>query len=516
MTNASGQDDLLAIDVDAEIRKLGGLRLRSAAEQVVELVRFVASQGASRIDIELHRREFSIAATGVPFNEELTTHLCTAAEPRLSQEIRHDAVVALERGGALGLLATFAPGTTGVSIVWTGHRNGQQVELTPGRSPKVSSAASGEDRLSLVVRGPRLRTAEQAATVARYCRFSSAPIYIGGVRVSRGLHLDGCLFAQEVLAGASRAIIGLPWRGDLCRIVRLSHGIQLEETFKAPQRGLLFHAVVDDSSNDGNLLEELRRCSRQLFAELSDVFDALGQEARDRAFELLIDRAEKSGQERLLEDVAGFARLGGGLLTLRAVVRLAARGSVYAVGRGDDPRRFSSVGRVVLLVDDRQRRYLETHFGVPLLAPPPRANRSTVPMSARARWSALAFRLGRVRPSSGSVAVLPDAALTPNERSFIVVLSTLVEGMSSAAGGSSGVHLGFADIEAPTLVRQEEVGRKVWVMARRNGLVLRLVEAVTEDPSLAYPALAALESAARDGREAVYDILDRVLLDLSG
>jgi hypothetical protein len=501
----SQPNDILAIDVDAEIRKLGSLRLRSAAEQVVELVRFVCSAGANRVDIQIRRRHFIVKAAGVPFDTTLVGQLVTVADTRLSQEQRHGAVVALERGDALGLLAAFAPGTSSVTIEWTERDGGRSIELVHGRPPAVSMA-SGAEALSFTLHGPKLKGKDHQAAIARACRFASVPIFLDGKRVNRGLHLEDCLLSQQTFAGSSPAIIGLPWRGELCRIVRLSHGILSDEALRTPQRGLLFHAVVDEKRAAEDLEEMLRRACRRLYSEMSDEFSNLSEEARRRAFDLLIERAEKSGQERLLEDVAGFIRLGGEPLNLKAIVELALRGGVYAIGRGDDPKRFSSVGHVVLIVDDKQRLFLERHLDTHLPAPPPQARWLCVPIRLGARLSAWRLRFAP-HGSSKRLKMIPESQLSSFERLFCERLWPLMAFMARGTSGRGASILHFAAISSPPVSRIEAEGGALWILARNHRLIGTLVRGVAADPNLAYPALAALESLARDGHEAVYDVL---------
>jgi hypothetical protein len=510
MMNDAVQNDILAIDVDAEIRKLGGLRLRSPAEQVVELVRFACFLGASRLDIDLKRRGFLLVATGTTLDPAIVERLVTAADSRLSQQQRHEAVVELEQKGALGLLAAFAPGTAGVKIEWTGDQEGHLLELRTGRPP-IASKASGPNRLRLDVRGPRLASPEHRAAVIRSCRFSSIPIFVNGERVSQGIHLEGCAFAQETYIGSSRAVVGLPWRGELCRIIRLTHGILAEEWFRTCQRGLLFHAVIDEAKGSKNVVDDLRRRARQLYLETTDAFESLGEEARRRVFQLLLERSEKSGMEILIEDIPGFVRLGGGPLTLRAIAKLATRGGIYALGRGDDPKKFSSVGRVVLIVDEKQRLFLERHLDTTLPAPPPHTGRLAVPWKLSSRMSALLLRLDP-RASKAPPEAVSHERLSLSEKTFCERVAPLLGSLASYASAPTASLIRFVEVSGPAVRRMQTEDGLTWFLARRHRIIGSLVRGVAADRNLAYPALAAMESLVRDGHEEVYDLLDIISL----
>lgn len=510
MTHDAVQDDILAIDVDAEIRKLGGHRLRSPAEQVVELARFGCFLGANRLEIELKRRGFLVIATGTRLDPTIVEGLVTAADSRLSQQQRHQAVVELEQKGALGLLAAFAPGTTGVTLEWTGEHEGHLLELSTGQPPIVSKA-SGPDRLRLDVRGPRLAGSEHRAAVIRSCRFSSIPIFVNGERVSQGMHLEGCAFAQETYIGGSRAVVGLPWRGELCRIIRLTHGILTEELIRTCQRGLLFHAVVDEAKGSQNVVDDLRRRARQLYLETADSFESLSEQARRRVFQLLLERSEKSGMEILIEDIPGFVRLGGGPLTLRTIARLATRGGIYALGRGDDPKKFSSVGRVVLIIDEKQRLYLERHLDTTLPAPPPHTGRLAVPWRLSSRLSALRLRLD-LRASKALPEAIAHERLSVSEKTFCERLAPLVGSLASYASAPTASLIRFVEVSRPAVRRMQTEDGVTWFLARRHRIIVSLVAGVAADRNLAYPALAAMESLVRDGHEEVYDLLDIISL----
>jgi hypothetical protein len=499
----SAPSDLFDIDVAAEIRKLAGRRFRTPGDWAVELVRHVASLQPATIEVEVSRGRLRVSHDGDGLMGAALKRLAAVFDPRRSDAVRHEALVALEREHGLGLLAPFAVERARVRIEGLVDGRPRGLEFRPGRPPRAVVCARAEG-FAITVRGAGRRPAIEKRLLREAGRHSLRPIFVNGERVNQGLALEGCLVQVDLQNPRLQAAVGLPLDSDLTRITRLRHGILLEEVVRASVNGMVFHAVADEKTDDLDATwNTLRRAARKLYETLSRRLPEMNAEFRPRAVRLLLDRFVHTREASLLLGAPLFPRLGGKVpLDLESVRRLAATGRVQALAPDESARGFDVEDREVLRISGYERRFLERELATPLAAPPRRAEGLRLG-SGPAR---VLRERGRVLTrilSGGPGRPLPDKALDPAELRFIEVLRAEVRSgaFSLADDLDDPFHIGvrFADGQRRPWVRVARAdGRIEFRVARGHPLVERCVAAAADDPSWIYPALVLLAEG-RDG-----------------
>ena len=133
-------DQLLDIDVDAELRKLCERSFRSPQHYPVELVRSALARGARRVLVEIKRDRVVVDDDGEGLRRAQRDALSVLLDRRASASARQAAVPELERPVGLGLLASLAPAPRLVIIESAGgdgalcHDSPALLPVDPGRS----------------------------------------------------------------------------------------------------------------------------------------------------------------------------------------------------------------------------------------------------------------------------------------------------------------------------------------------------------------------------------------------
>jgi hypothetical protein len=495
--------DLFDIDVAAEIRKLAGRRFRTPGDHAVELVRHMASLRPPEIRVRVSRRSFSVAHDGEGLVGATVKRLAAVFDPRRADADRHEALVALERELGLGLLAPFAVERARVRLEGLVDGRPRGLELRLGHPPKAVPSGRAEGFV-ITVRGAGRRPALEKRLLREACRHSLRPIFLNGERINRGLLLENTLLHVDLQNPRLQAVVGLPLESDLVRISRLRHGVLVEELVRAPANGMVFHAIVDERTDDLDATwNTLRRAARKLYENLPRRYPELSGRQRERAARLLLDRFVHTREAGLLLGVPLFARLGGkAALDLESLRRLAAETRVHALAPDESSRGFDVDGREVLRIGGQERRFLERELARSLTAPPRRPDaiglQGSLARFFRDRWRAVTRALG-----GGPGRPVPDRELSPPELAFLEALRAEVRSGAFSLGEDLGspFHIGvrFARDQRRPLVRVErDDGRTEFRVARGHPLVERCVEAVDDDPSWVYPVLLLLAEG-RDG-----------------
>jgi hypothetical protein len=509
-------EGLLRIDVAAEVRKLTARRLKSPGEYAVELVRYAAANRALRVDVEVSSRRFVLTHDGNGPAGDAIGQLIAMFDELRSDAERHQALVALEDEHGLALLAPFSVGAPRVRIGGTVNGRQRAVEFAPGKSPRRIPPFD-DAPFAIVVRGRQRDPAAERRLLAEACRHSMIPVRVNGRRINRGLKLDDCLVQVDLRNPRLHGVVGLPNRSDLTRIARLKNGVRFEELVRPRINGLVFHAVVDERDDDLDATwQTLRRAARRLYARAARHFVELGEDGRERALELLLDRYGHTRDEELLAGVPAFARVGGPPANLDQVRRLAEGRQLYAIDRSERARAYEVDDREVLRLDARQRRFLERELRVTLNAPPPRISAGGLGEALKIGWRGLRRWLTDLF-GGGPGAPVKDRTLDPSERNLLELVRAEVRSGAFALLGETrpfGIRVRFAERQRRPWVKvPRKDGRSEYRLAREHPVIEQMIEAVEDDPSYIYPALIQLtdgHDGYADAREpAQAAILDR-------
>ncbi|MCP4680006.1 MAG: hypothetical protein GY854_31845 [Deltaproteobacteria bacterium] len=486
-------NDLFAIDVDAEIRKLVERRFKVSGEAVAELVSFAASLGPKRIEILLGRRQLKICCPEATLDDALLDRLILIFDPARAKTERHLAMVELEKRYGLEFLAAFAGQPSRVAIEWTAGDRVRGIAFSPGSSPRAYTPSRSKGVI-ITVSGPRGGLKKEKRVIERHCRYADVPVYLNRTEVSGGLNLDDCLIQESFARPGARGVIGVPSEGDLLRITRLVSGVVKEEVVLPSRGGFVVNVAVETNRKLSTITDILNDMGSRLYAKLAASYNDRG-DVRGRILELLFDRWGHRGGEQLLHGVKAFPQADGPPLDLDAVREAAKEGPIYAIDR-DTPSAAYEIGdRPVLLLDRHQRRFLDHDLRIPLVTPPQRARFSTLRTRLGSRLRSAVEQVGHLL-GGGPAQPIPDDQLDSKERAFLDAARSEIS--------SGGFVLDREDNRDPDEICMATGGKRPWILvrdhdgqdvlriARTHRIVKGMVAAFDRDPSYLYPALVAL------------------------
>lgn len=487
---ADGLDvgELLTIDVGAEVRKLSQAQLEGSWQIPSELVRRALAGGAARVAVRVGRGTFEVEDDGAPIAEELLASLARVLDRASAPAARHEALIALERAGALPVLAIGGLGGAKLRVKVEGASGTIAFDAAAGGRAARGAGRAGLTRIEVV--SPDLDAARTRASLAASCRFAPVAITVDGRPLARG-------FADSVLdAGIAAPLAGrvsLP-RADAqnATVWLLANGV-VAAHLSSP--GVPPHEAAVEA---GALLRGTDRSASALREAVEPLLPALADAA---AAELLreaacapVPAASRAPLRRLVLEVArarGAAlaparalrvfttvdargdALDGSLEELEVATRTGG-GAIPALFPGQDPRGFLFDARAWVL-DATERARLAKLFAIAFRPPPPRPRSGG--LSARMRTMIAALR----RAASGLGWTLTFAKpiaendLTAGERNLI------------AAMNDAGVAARFLAGDGPARVSAGALH-----LPRANTVVADAVRAVAKDRGAVYPALLAL------------------------
>jgi hypothetical protein len=455
-------DELLTIDIAAELRKLATATLEGPWQAPAELVRRALLAGARHVSVDLGD-PLVVRDDGEPLSEDRCRQLETVLDARRPEAERHRALVALEEDP--GLLAVAA--------------------LRPRRVRFEEGLAGGT---TVVVEGATLDASAARRWLQTCTRFSTAEVVVDGIPAPRGFGdpllesalpppLVGrlALTAGEesahvwlLLGGVVTAHLTLPDAPafeaavEMDALVSSRTPAALREAVAPHLPALTDHAMgfLLEAAVRGRDEERRRHARLQLLAaaRLKLRFDEivraplyralLGPDGREERLLCLLDL--QGGKPRPCldprDDPAAFLLPPGPVLLIEAEER----------------------GRLSELLDIRFRPLAPRRLGRGLGA---RLRRAFLGWVERARDVASRLR----HPGAGRP--LPEAALSSVERSLLLALRAALP----------GARLYLTDgVGRPRRVKSG------WRVPRRSDDVARAARLVARDPSWAYPAALAL------------------------
>ncbi|MCP4606177.1 MAG: hypothetical protein GY847_37635 [Proteobacteria bacterium] len=507
--------DLFSIDVDSEIRKLCNRRFRAKGESILELVSFGMGLDPEQIDIEIGRYRLVVHCRGVVMDNSIPEWLASIFNPSRSEDLRHKALVELEREHGLGLLAAFAEQPSKVILEWVASGRCRGIVFKAGRPPQ-SFDPNRPDGLKIVITRRRHFLKKEIHLIEKSCRYATVPMRLNSRQVNTKLHLDNCLIQKKLKAAGTRGAVGVPKEGDLLRITLLKRGVVREEVVRPALNGLVLSAVVEDRNDDiGNIVNELQNEGIKLYAKLAANYDDLSENTKQRVLDLLFDHCRYSGNKQLLCGVHAFLQVNGPPLDLPGVLEAAGRGVLYAIDMDARLNAYEISGRPVLMIDQRQRKFLGQEPRLELTTPPRRACRAgfkiriSTQLRSAGEWIS---RFSNRRPGRP----IPDEQLDPEERAFIEAVRTeiasgafLVEDFERSTDKSVSMVSGR---QCPWIRKRSHSGSDVYCIARSHTLVKAMVAKFAESPLYLYPTLVSLTQG-HDGSAANRKATHQAIID---
>ena len=451
MSDAVDLRALLAIDIEAELRKLATAQLQGPWQLPAELVRRAVAAGARTIDVELRRSGVRICDDGAPIAPELLHALADLLDTTAPAERRHQSLLTLETAGALALLALPALGPARIEITSHGEGRTRTLVCSKNARPVVAeqaAAAGGARNTEVVVRGAELDAGRARTYLADVCRFAPARVRVDGAPVRDGL---AAFLARSPLALPHlhlRGTVALAHRGEPARIWLLVHGVVT--THVGVARAPCFEAVIElaDKVAAGELnalataadlreavspaLEAVVDAAVQLMLATGAQTAALPASSQARVLQLLLQalRTRRRPAEVLALPIvpALWGRDDRRLVPIEALSRLARPEPAFALSPEQDPEDFALPGPPVLILGTAERGTLGELLGLRFRSPPPRGI-AHLPVSARLGrgWSRFWRAFGAARRP------VPESALSPAERDFLAAIVVAVRGGTGTA-----------------------------------------------------------------------------------
>ncbi len=495
------RDDLFAIDIDAEIRKLSKRLFKEEGEHFVELIRFAASLGPDQIDVALNRRGLVIQSKGAHPGEALIDKMSMVFDETRSDDRRHRALVAIEKSYGLGILAAFAGQPQKVMLTWTDSGQPKGIEIVEGQKPRRVTSAP-KNRFEIAITSRIRNHKKMRRLIERRCRYSPIPICVNNTPLLGELHLDECIIQVALKNDRMHGVVGLPFHKDVQHITRLSHGIVNEKVVYPAWRGLVLSAIVEEQDQDFQATKAtLKRAVERLLKRLKERYENFPGSTQERILELLFERYKNTGDESLLSDVHAFLTVDGPPLDLVKIKEIAKGGSILAIDL-DSPIDAYEIGdKPVLRLSGHNRQFLNDVGRIRLVPPPSRICRKKLrdglgaQIRDAAKW--ISNLLGSV-PGQPISKNLLDA----NEVAFLDALKANIEPMGStpAKGDeqSSCEAVDMTERQRSPWVRLQRKGKPAtYRLARSHPKIRAMMDAFQSNPLTIYPALALIT----DGQE---------------
>jgi len=389
-------DDLLAIDVAAEVATLCGAQIQGPWQVPAELVRLANARGVARVEIDRVRGGFSFRFDGALADPEELSDLSRVFDVEAPRMRRQAAIARVEAAGLSALLwATGLPGAR-LSLVVQNGGGSSRMEVRGARvALGIDEAGTGPPLTTLTWRCRGLGSRRAIAWLRTALRFIPIPVEICNRPIERGFP-DG-LYRMRItdpLPGE----LALTSSGDAPTLWLLEHGVL---SARAVVPGFpAFSAAVEMSgrASSGSSADDLRAAANPFLEGLID--EAV------RMMLLLVDRLPSV-------DEAIRSRLT--ILLLRSA----------ALGR----RREQVLGSPVVCVREASRRRMEA------------------PAAVAARAADLGGVVA-VDPGTGDESELEDLVIeaTTEERSLLTEL--LAIRIEDPGGGRRTLRFGPAVVNA--------------------------------------------------------------------
>ena len=215
-------DNLLTVDVDAELRKVTSAQLQGPWQIATELIRIAIRGGAHSISVNCRRRCLEIQAQGFALDQHSIHLLAKLIDENFPIHQRHQALVELERNEKFALLALAGLDTQRIEI-YSSSGEGIQLRVCEKSNVTVQAATSRLERLtSFTINFRKIQNSKIEWTIRESCRFCQIPIQFNGRPIEQGL---SDVIIETSLQDPFAGILGIPYKGESSRIWLLQNGV---------------------------------------------------------------------------------------------------------------------------------------------------------------------------------------------------------------------------------------------------------------------------------------------------
>lgn len=483
-------DELLSIDVDAEVRKLSARQFGQAHEVTIELARLLVRAGARQLDVVTSRRGVRLVAPGAVVSAAMLETLAQIFDGSVAPARRHELVVAWEaEHGTAWLAAMGADETVLASVSAVGT---VELRRRRGESPSLRLDASrrGTPAVSIHSKRATERDVERHG-VAQAARFARLPISVDGERVSRGAHAEDCFLAVELAAPGLAGVVGLPRDERHGRTIEVvDELVQRERLFHSPQGFVhvaLAYTTQATPARDELLCSSIRAARDRLYERLATTAGAWPERELASAKDLLSIVALRTGEPRWLRRTALFVDAEGARATLDEVGASAKAGAVLYVDPSDAERAPANDLQRVFVLDELDRELVRRWLGLATTPAVPAEHGGVMAAAIRAVADDVR-RLASVARGWWGGGHVAEAELDATERALAAALRLeLTQRLAASAAGARQdvVRVGFVRRgRLPGRLERAHGHTTLWV-PRRDPRVVRAAQQLARDPSLA-------------------------------
>lgn len=446
-------DELLAIDVAAEIRLLGAAQLQGPWQLPTELVRYALQRGADRVELRLKGRGFEVADDGEPISFQSLEALVSTLKTSLASVQRQHALESLEAAGGVPLLwaVTLARGRLEVLSVGDGGGGRLGVRAGAARLTPKSPRPGVAGGVRIKGRLGRDDIARAMDAVVERCRFASAEITLNGRSVVRGF--PGGMYRMRFSEPVEGAV-ALTSRADAPRLWLLQNGVVSSRAtlpgYPPFEAAIELGGVAPEEASPAELRSAVAPYLRgvvdhgmSMMVRLARRVSELDDAARDRLSDVLLRAAEASVWRAricrlpLIPTIEGS----GGISKWLSIDQLrdTENGSIPVVSTVREPESVSEFGGRVLVLPVSLRGRVANLAGKRLIEAVKVKKRRGVKSSFHGLLGRLRFAWNRRLQVRDLGPIVADAELEQWELRALAVLRD--ELSTSVSAGHRGVHL---------------------------------------------------------------------------
>ena len=362
---------LLSIDVAAHLKKLAAHTFGSRSHYPVELVRLALSRGAERVELTIKPGRVEIQDDGREIEASQLESLSRLLTPDRPAGERELAIESLKTRQGIGLPAIFSPSPHRVVIENASRIEKKSILIKGGTL--IESTSCGIDsgtRIIIYRNGGDVK--QEKEILQDYCRAAPKDIVVNG----KALEKKALLTPPPIVAlkldgsqGVGEGLVGIPIKGDLCKILFLDQGIPYFGATLRPWKGFIFSLAVEYPGElTGSFLNRLTEPLSRLYCRLAQRYPTYPEPLRERVEELLFKHNRLIGDRRLVNLFSPFKVLANSPhpLSLSQVSGKASQGILYAIPAAENPARYDTQGGTTLILRRNQVDFLVNFHHLPL------------------------------------------------------------------------------------------------------------------------------------------------------
>jgi hypothetical protein len=366
--------NLFSIDVDAHLKKAASHTFGSPSHYPVELVRSALRRGARQVDIKITRNRIETRDNGSGLDPASIKTLTCLLDPRQSIAGKEEAVEALQTRSGFGLLALFASFPEKILVENVSASGKNRILFQKGiLSTSDTCGLTTGTHIALYTHSHRDITREKQILQV-YCQGVQRNIRLNNRLISRGPLLSQQMAYLKITPSThiSHGVIGIPLKGDLCRLRLLDQGIPYRYVTLPPYKGFIFDAAIEypypsNGEITKNTLNHLMGFVIQLYQWLCQRYAKTSPQIQARIEELMFTHYRLTSDTSFFQYFSPFKVFqSSDTLSLPQIMRQSSTSPIFAVPLGKERLRYNATGKTVLSLTREQADFLINQQNLPI------------------------------------------------------------------------------------------------------------------------------------------------------